>query len=139
MINHTEEFEKQMRDIGTITVDDVSQSEADSFVGKLSQVLTNDVVSKIQSAKNGLRKPVDRKMITVYCKNHGIEPDLKRGDQQAMNFNEPEGAKAHYHLLDKLQEIKVEGRGCFVVNNDIEGKILKVMFDDNSEVREIEY
>jgi hypothetical protein len=139
--NHTEAFQKQLDDFNKRmgngkkenqqklfqeSVKDASSEEVIQFVANMSSEQTREVMARIK-ARDSVKGYIGNREIFDYCKEFAIVPERANS------------LKNDYHLLEDFQDFKIDNRECIIMKNDVDKKVLTVSFDDNDEIREIEY
>ena len=145
-IKHTDSFREQLEDFNNAMdnnhekTNKTQQREEEtpsdevviSFVRSMSSSQAKEIISRIKVRDNVIGY-IGNREIYNYCKEFNIVPDKYRAEEPKEN------PMKYYHLLTEFQDFKVDGRDCFVKKNDVENKVLTVIFDDNNEVRNIKY
>jgi hypothetical protein len=149
-INHTEEFQKQLDDFndrmgnGKVekqqklfqeSIKDAPSEVVIQFVMDMSSEQLREVRAQIKARNiiKGVKGYIGNREVYDYCKEFDITPDKTK------NKKPKEDPKKHYHLLEEFQDFKIDNRDCFVKSNDVDNKVMVVIFDDNNEVRTIKY
>jgi ribosomal protein L21E len=133
---HTEEFKRIMTE-GSNQYTEPSHVEANNFVLRLSESLSNEIVGKIV-AQTG-KTYVTNIQIYKYCKKNNIQPDYDPylNEQKEINF-EPK-KEVDLSTLKELDDVEYKGRTGIVMSNDTENKSIIIEFDDTDEMETISY
>ena len=102
--------------------------EANNFVMRLSESLTDEVVGRIVANTGKTR--VTNSEIYEYCQENGIKPDYDPylGKQETIDFTET----VCYSSYKAMDDITIDGKTGFVLINDCENKKITIEFDDDT-------
>lgn len=135
---HTEAFNKQVQENLKVSRPKVSHVEMEAFVDLLSTPLLDKIIGVI--AGKSRKAYATNEQIYNHCISHGIKPDLDKYDniQTEINFKkEPE--IIDYKGYKASDDIKINGRVAFVIENNIESKLITVQYGDTDEIEEVTY
>lgn len=130
MGKHTEAFNRQLRGIEN---SDVPSNVIIEFVAKMSSAQFREVCQRIRAGEDYTKGDyIGNREVYSYCKKYDIEPDRNP-------LPPKQEEKVDYSQHDEFEDLKIEGRDCFVMKHNREDKVIEVMFHDDSEIRQIKY